>query len=97
MAQCPCGNQRHTTRCDDALVVNYAQMLREAGFQTKIEPRNEFVLIDGTEKRADLQVYNYKGRKACFDVSVTHPALLPQLKGPTPCRRQEKWRVNVNK
>ena len=79
MAQCPCGNQRHITH--DALVLNYAQMLREAGFQTKIEPRNEFVLTDGTEKRADLQVYNYKGRKACFDVSVTHSALLPRVKG----------------
>ena len=56
-------------------------MLRAAEFQTKIEPSNEFVLIDGTEKRADLQVYNYKGRKACFDVSVTHPALLLRAKG----------------
>ena len=51
-------------------------MLREAGFLTRTEPQNEFVHIDGTAKRPDLQVYNYKGGRACFDVSVTHPALL---------------------
>jgi hypothetical protein len=74
MAQCPRGNQRFNTH--DALVLNYAQMLREAGFLTRMEPRNEFIHIDGTGKRPDLQVYNFKGGRACFDVSVTHPALL---------------------
>src|SRR3546814_198091 len=74
MAQCPRGNQRFNTH--DALVLNYAQMLREAGFLTRTEPRNEFIHIDGTAKRPDLQVYNFKGGRACFDVSVTHPALL---------------------
>src|SRR3546814_8080531 len=59
-----------------SLVLNCAQMLREAGVLTRTEPQNEFIHIDGTSKRPDLQVYNFKGGRACFDVSVTHPALL---------------------
>src|SRR3546814_15425653 len=59
-----------------SLVLNCAQMLREAGVLTRTEPQNEFIHIDGTAKRPDLQVYNFKGGRACFDVSVTHPALL---------------------
>src|SRR3546814_1441953 len=59
-----------------SLVLNCAQMLREAGVLTRTEPQNEFIHIDGTAKRPDRQVYNFKGGRACFDVSVTHPALL---------------------
>jgi len=96
MAQCPRGNQRFTTH--DALVLNYAQMFREAGFLTRTEPRNEFVHIDGSAKRPDLQVYNFKGGRVCFDVSVTHPALLrlglnavPEAGKAASNREQEKY------
>ena len=38
-------------------------------------PRNEFLHIDVSAKRPDLLVCNFEGTRACFDVSVTHPAL----------------------
>ena len=38
----------------------------------KIKLRNEFFLIDNSHKRTDLKVYNFKGGKAGFDVSVIH-------------------------
>ena len=96
MSQCPRGNQRNITH--DVLVLNYAQMLREAGFITRPEPRNEFIHIDASAKRPDLLVYNFKGSRACFDVSVTHPALLryspntvPEAGKAASKREQEKY------
>src|SRR3546814_772724 len=74
MAQCRRGNQRFNTH--DALVLSYAQMLREAGYLGRMEPQNEFIHIDGTAICPNLQVSNFKGGRAHFDVSVTHPALL---------------------
>ena len=57
----------------DAPVLNCAQMLLAAGFQTTVEPRNEFVLIDNSHKHTDLKVDNFKGRPTGFDVSIIHP------------------------
>jgi hypothetical protein len=70
----------HHPHLSNALVLNYAQMFREAGSLTRIEPQNEFTphrRISETS-RGDLQVYNFRGGQACFGVSVTHPALLHQ-------------------
>ena len=96
MSQCPRGNPRNITH--DGLVHNYAQMFREAGFITRTEPRNEFTHMDDSAKRPDLLVYNSKGGRACFDISVTHPACLHYAQGTIPApgqaasnREQQKY------
>ena len=96
MSQCPRGNQRNIIH--NALVLNYAQMFRDAGLITRTEPRYEFIHTDASAKRPDLLVYNFKGGRACFDVSVTHPVLLhnspntvPEAGKAASKREQEKY------
>jgi hypothetical protein len=71
MSQCCKGNQRFTTH--SGVAQTYAQMLRQAGFITRLEVPHTYNLVDNSEKRADLIVENYIHGRACFDVSIAHP------------------------
>jgi hypothetical protein len=71
MALCKKGNQRFVTH--NGLAHCYVQMLRQAGYITRLEVPNAFSHVANTEKRADFIVENFRDGRACFDVSVTHP------------------------
>ena len=46
------------------------------GSRPELNPNTSSLTSDGSAKRSDLLVENFRGSRACFDVSVTHPALL---------------------
>src|SRR5690606_30728924 len=93
MAQCPRGNQRFNTH--DALVLNYTQMLREAGFLTRTEPQNEFIHIDGTDTRPDyMSATSREAEHVSTSQSLTQHFCATATALP---RRQVRRQANVNR
>lgn len=48
----------------------------------EVEPRGTHTAIDGSGKRPDLLIHNYKNGRAYFDVAVVHPGCLSVTKQP---------------
>lgn len=72
MAACPLGD--HRIRTHNLLSNTWVQLLRKAGFLCRQEDPTCFQAVGDTSKRADIVAEGWgEGRKAIFDVSVTHP------------------------
>ena len=73
MALHPRGHEGNIT-----IVLNFVQMFQFAGFVTRTRPENEFIHMDASAKRpaAGGLVDNFKGGRACVEVSVTRPTIL---------------------
>ncbi|MFN3503591.1 MAG: hypothetical protein ACK4ZJ_15140 [Allorhizobium sp.] len=71
-SQCPVGNQRFQTH--DAIALTWVALLKQAGFMCRVEDPGCFRELQDTNKRADIVVDNWEdGKRAIFDISVTHP------------------------
>jgi hypothetical protein len=72
MAACPVGD--HRIRTHNYLANTWVQLLRKAGFLCRQEDPTVFQEVEDTNRRADIVAEGWgEGRKAIFDVSVTHP------------------------
>ena len=80
----------HHPHLSNALVLNYAQMFREAGFLTRIEPQNEFTHIDGSAKRPDLHYRSTISVEAKHVSTSRSPIQRCCTRAPTPSQRQAR-------
>ena len=80
----------HHPHLGNALVLNYAQMFREAGFLTRIEPQNEFTHIDGSAKRLDLHCKSTISAEAKHVSTSRSPIQRCCTRAPTLSERQAR-------
>jgi hypothetical protein len=71
-AQCPVGSQR--VRTHDFIANTWLDLFKSAGFLCRTEDPSCFREVADTDKRADIVVEDWcNGRRAVFDISITHP------------------------